>query len=399
MLNRRLIKLALPLAVGALVLGACGGKKKDDTSSTPTGGTEKPTYSIGYQGPLSGENQQLGINMDNAVQLAIELANKAGDLPFTLKFEHSDDMGAQDKGQAAAQLLIDNANVIGVVGPAFSGATKAALPSFAAANLASVSPSATNPDLTNRTINPGFTTFFRVVAPDDLQGPAAADYISKVLKATKVYSVNDKGEYGVGLAKTLEEQLTKNGTPFVTDAVAIGGVYDSMAAKIAGSGADVLYYSGYYADLAKLAKAARAAGYKGVIMSDDGGKDDQYTSQAGGSVAEGTLFSCACFDASQDSNAQSFVDAYTTKFKEAPGTYSAESFDAANTIIAAMKSLNKADITRAEVVEALKTVEYKGLTATIKFAANGDGENKAVFIYEVKDGKIVQLGNYNDLIK
>lgn len=401
MLNRRLLKLAVPLAVGALALAACGGKSKNTGSdNTPAPGEtskDKPTYTIGYQGPLSGDYAVLGLNMERGVQLAIKEANDKGDLPFVLKYAPSDDQGDPAQGQTGATKLIDDKSVIAVVGPAFSGATKAAEPAYSEAGLASVSPSATNPDLTNKSVNK-FDTFFRVVAADDAQGPAAADYMSKVLNAKKVYSLNDKSEYGVGLAEQIVAQLKANGTEVVDDGLAIGGTYDGVASKIVSSGADVMYYSGYDTDLAKLVKALKAAGYTGKIMSDDGGKSDEYVSQTG-SDAEGTLFSCACADALTDPNSASFLDAFKAMHNTDPSTYSSEAYDAANTIIAAMKGLGKADITRAEVVEALKTIEYQGLTGLIKFDEKGDNQVQSIFIYEVKDNKIVVLGKTTELIK
>ena len=158
MLDRRLLRLAVPLAVGALALTACGG-----SSDGGGGGGGKKTYTIAYQGPLSGDNAQLGINMDNGVKLAIK---QAKDLPFTLKFTDSDDVGDPAQAPAAARKLLDNDNVVAVVGPAFSGATAASEPLFSQADLVSVSPSATRADLTHL----GFKSFVRVVTGDTIQG-------------------------------------------------------------------------------------------------------------------------------------------------------------------------------------------------------------------------------------
>jgi len=96
------------LALGALALSACGGSSGGGSSS----GGGKKTYTIAYQGPLSGDNAQLGINMDNGVKLAVEQANKKGDLPFTLNFTDSDDVGDPAQAPAAARKLIDNKDVV-----------------------------------------------------------------------------------------------------------------------------------------------------------------------------------------------------------------------------------------------------------------------------------------------
>ncbi|HXR42999.1 MAG TPA: ABC transporter substrate-binding protein, partial [Acidothermaceae bacterium] len=119
MLNRRLTLTVVPLVVAGMALAACGSSKKSGSGTSPTAGSSggaKPTFTIAYQGPLSGGNAQLGLNMKWAVELAVNEANAAGDLPFTLKYTDADDQGTGDKSPAAAQQLIDDKSVIAVVG-------------------------------------------------------------------------------------------------------------------------------------------------------------------------------------------------------------------------------------------------------------------------------------------
>ncbi|MGI8682930.1 MAG: branched-chain amino acid ABC transporter substrate-binding protein, partial [Mycobacteriales bacterium] len=378
MLDRRVLRLAVPLAVGVVTLAACG---KSNSDSGGGGGNSKKTYTIAYQGPLSGDNAQLGINMDNAVQLAIKQANEKGDLPFTLKFTHSDDVGDPAQAPTAATKLTDNTNVVAVVGPAFSGATKAAEPLFTQANLISVSPSATNPKPTSL----GFKTFVRVVPPDDAQGQEAASYLAKVVKAKTVYSVDDKSEYGTGLSGVVEPALTAAGVTVKHEGIPPTKDYSAIAQKVVGSNADAMFYSGYYAEFALFTKALKATGYKGTLMSGDGSNDNQYISQAGAANAEGALLSCPCADANVDPKAKDFTAAYKAMFNAEPGTYSPEAYDATNAIIAAMKGLGK-DVTREKLVDAVKKIDYQGLTKQIKFLPNGEVEGKTIFIYQVKSG-------------
>lgn len=392
MLDRRLIRLALPFALGALALTACGGGDKGDT--TGDGGDKKKTYTIAYQGPLSGDNAQLGINMDNGVQLAVEEANKRTDLPFKLKFTNSDDVGDPAQAPTAAQKLIDDKDVIAVVGPAFSGATKASEPLFSEANLVSVSPSATNPTLTSQ----GFKTFFRVVPPDDAQGAEVAAYMTKGLKATNIYLVDDKSEYGVGLADVVDKTLKASGAKFKREGIPVTKDYSTIAQKVSSSGADTMFYAGYYAELALFIKALKAAGFKGNIVSGDGANDDQLITQAGAAVAEGVYLTCPCGDANVDPNAAQFLTAYKAKFNANPGTYSPESYDAANAIIEAMKGID-GDITREKVVEAVRAIDYKGITKQIKFESNGEVAGKVIFVYQVKGGKRAVIGTTTELAK
>ena len=388
--SRRLVKIVTPLILSAVALSACGG---DGEGSNTEGDSDKKTYKIAYQGPLSGDNAQLGINMRNAVELAVDQAQEKGDLPFNLEFVEADDQGTPDGGPPAAQKLIDDGDVIAVVGPAFSGATKASEPLFSQANLVSVSPSATNPDLTSL----GFTSFARVVPPDDAQGQEAARFMAKGLKAKKVYSVDDKSEYGTGLSKVIETELKTLGVPFVREGIAPTKDYSAIGSKITGSGADVIYYSGYFADFALFTKAVRAAGFKGKLVSGDGSNDDQFIVGAGGD-AEGVLFTCPCADARIDPKAADFAKAYKAKFNVDPGTYSPESYDAANAIISVLSSVGD-EPTREAVTKAVLAVDFPGITKQIKFTEKGEVEGKTIFVYEVKGWKRVINGTTEELSK
>jgi branched-chain amino acid transport system substrate-binding protein len=383
---RRGLRIAAPLVLGALVLAGCGSSGGSSSGS-------KPTFKIAYQGPLSGDAAALGINMANAVQLAIEQANAAGDLPFKLEYTSSDDKGDPAAAPAAAAKLVDDKAVIAVVGPAFSGATKASEAKFTAAQLVSVSPSATNPDLTNL----GFKTFYRVVPPDNAQGKEAAAYMAKGLKAKVVYSVDDKSEYGSGLSGVVEPALKALGVTVKHDGLAPTKNYDALAQKVKGANPDVVYYSGYFPEFALFTKALRSAGYTKPIGGGDGDKDVKYIELAG-KDAEGAFFTCPCLDATVDPNSKSFADAYKAKFGVEVGTYSPEAYDATNAIIAAIKSVGK-NATRAQVAAAVASIDYKGLTKEIKFTPAGEVEGSIIFVYQVKDGKIGVLGTTADLAK
>lgn len=384
MRSQRIVRVLAPVVLGTLLISACGN------DSSGSGGK---TYTIAYQGPLSGDNAQLGINMDNAVQLAIEQANKDGNLPFKLKFAHSDDGGDPAQSPAAAQKLIDDDSVVAVVGPAFSGATAAAEPKFSQAKLVSVTPSATRADLTSL----GFTTFYRVITGDNIQGVKNADYIAKVLKVKSAYVVDDKSAYGAGLTKFVKDQLQADGVTVKSEGIAPTKDYSTVATKVKSSGAALVYYGGYYAEFALFTKALRAAGYKGILFSDDGSKDPQYIKQ-GGSATDGVYLSCPCGPTATSATATKFDADYKAKFNADPGTYSAEAFDATNAIIAAMKGIS-GSITRESVATAVKNVHFEGITHTIAFDEKGEGGTGDIFIYQVKKGDIALLGKTDDLIK
>jgi branched-chain amino acid transport system substrate-binding protein len=384
-LDRRLLRFAAPVALGALALTACGG-------SSGSGSSGKKTYTIAYQGPLSVNSPQLGINMNNAVQLAIQQAQAKGDLPFNLKTVSSDDEGDPAKAPAAARKLIDDKSVVAVVGPAFSGATAASEPLFSQADMISVSPSATRADLTGL----GFTTFVRVVTGDTIQGAKMADFIAKKLSAKSAYVVDDKSAYGAGLNKFVKQQLSADGVSVKSEGLAPTKDYSALATKVVGAKSDVVVYGGYYDSLALFAKALKAANFKGIIVSDDGSKDPQLAKQAGAAV-EGVYLTCPCGPTASNPAAEQFAKDYKAKFKADPGTYSAEAFDSTNLIIAAMKA---GALTRKAIADAVKkTSGFQGITHSITFDDKGEGGTGDIFVYQMKSGNPALLGKVDDLIK
>jgi branched-chain amino acid transport system substrate-binding protein len=388
---RRTAPLIALVLIGSVGLTACG------SSNTKSGGSSgKKTVKIGFQGPLSGDNAQLGINGLNGVKTAVAEANQKGDLPFKLDVVTSDDIGKPEQGATAAQRLVDDKSVAAVVGPMFSGATKAAEPTFGAASLLSVSPSATNPALTSL----GFKTFFRVIPPDDAQGQEAANYLVKGLKAMKVFSLDDKSEYGTGLSSVIEKQAKADGATVTHDGIPPTKEYGAEADKIIAAKVDAIYYSGYYAEFGLLVRALKGKGFKGIIMSGDGSNDDKFITGAGAANAEGVYLTCPCGDANVDPKAAAFLASYKkVNAGEKPGTYSPEAYDATNAIISVMKGLGADASDRAKVAAAFKTVDFTGITKQIKFTDTGEVTAKIVFIYQVKGGSRGVLGTTTDLIK
>lgn len=363
--------------------------------ASASGAAAKPTYIIGYEGPLSGGNQQLGLNMVFAVQLAVNQANANGKLKFKLQLRTYDDQGDPTISPTQAQAAVANKKLVAIVGPAFSGATAAAEPFYSAAHIATVSPSATRVSLATS----GWNNFFRVVADDGVQGPADATYLVKTKGFKSVYVVNDGTSYGAGLATAVAAQATTDGATVTTATVpgtsqcqngtASATEYSAAATQAVASKAAALFYGGYYCDLGLFLGALSSAGYTGTVMSGDGSLSPaliQGTTPA--SAANSVLLTCAC----ASSTNSKFNSAYKqlSHFSAANATYAPESYDAANAIINAMKSLKH--VTRAGIVAALHKLTYKGMTKVVKFQKNGNIAGSAIFVSQVKSGAIVQLG-------
>jgi branched-chain amino acid transport system substrate-binding protein len=230
---KRRLPLIVLLLVLSLVAAACGsdtvgsGDPSEDSSDTESPSdtdteSEEPTeddttggggdltgdFKIAYQGPLTGDNAALGVNMVRGVELAINELTESGDLgDITLTIEELDSQGDPAQAPALANQAAADDSVLAVIGPAFSGETAASGPIYEEAGLPFVSPSATNPDLSEE----GWTYFFRTVATDAAQGPVAATFITENLGFTQVAVIDDASEYGKGLADIVEESLVEQG--------------------------------------------------------------------------------------------------------------------------------------------------------------------------------------------
>jgi branched-chain amino acid transport system substrate-binding protein len=399
-----LAKFAAFGVAGALALTACsnsttpapaGGNAAAPTSSTggsaPAPSDSGATYKIGFQGPLSGDNQQLGINEVNAVELAVEQANAAGDLGFTLELVKSDDVGLPDKAPAAAQTLLQDTAVMGVVGPSFSGATKAVGATYSEAQLALISPSATNATLTTS----GWTAFHRIVPPDSVEGQQAADWLST--KAKTVYVVDDLSDYGKGVGDDVQKELESKGVTVTREGVdAKTTDYSAIAQTVASSGVEGLFYGGYDAQASLFAQALKSAGYAGITVTGNGGKSSVFTEGAG-DAGNGWYFSCGCLDATVAPAAAEFEKAYQAKFNTPSSTYSPEAYDAANAMISVIKDLaSKGEVTRADVLAGVKALNYEGITTTIKFTETGEVEQQVINLYQQDAGTIKLLGPIAD---
>ncbi len=391
-----LAKFAAAGVVGALALTACsnsttppaaGGSSTSAATSAAAGGDSGVTYKIGFQGPLSGDNQQLGINEVNGVELAVEQANAAGDLGFTLELVKSDDVGLPDKAPAAAATLLQDTAVMGVVGPSFSGATKAVGATYSEAQLALISPSATNATLTTS----GWTAFHRIVPPDSVEGQQAADWLST--KAKTVYVVDDLSDYGKGVGDDVQKELEAKGVTVTREGVdAKTTDYSAIAQTVASSGVEGLFYGGYDAQASLFAQALKSAGFTGITVTGNGGKSAVFTEGAG-DAGDGWYFSCGCLDATVAPAAAEFEKAYQAKFNTPSSTYSPEAYDAANAMISVIKDLAaKGEVTRADVLAGVKALDYKGITTQIKFTETGEVEQQVINLYQQEDGSIKLLG-------
>ncbi len=189
------------IAMVALIAGGAAACKKDSGGTTGSG-TKTCGLEIGFFGALSGDNAGLVIPSKNGATMALDKYNAAHS-DCQVKLTDYDSQGSADKAPGLANGAVNNAKVIGVLGPAFSGESEVALPIFQGAGLPVISQSATRPDLSTQ----GWKIFHRGVGNDFSQGPAAGRYIVNVAQAKKVFLVQDDSAYGKGLADNAKPVL------------------------------------------------------------------------------------------------------------------------------------------------------------------------------------------------
>ena len=358
-------------------------------TSVPAASAAVKTYTIGYQGPLSGGEASTGIDEQNAVKYAIKLF-EAKNPSIKIKLVSIDDQGDPAVAGTVAPGVASNKNVLGVVGPAYSGATIASLPYYKSVNMALISPSATRVSLTDPT-SPDFggPIFHRVVGKDDLQGPALAKYATAGVSAAKVFVFDDQSAYAVPLRGFVEAGLKK-----VAGATVVGGDsvpntttdFSPTIAKIKTSGATVVIYTGYYSQAAVFIKQLRDSGSKAVFAGGDGVFNQEFPKLAG-AAAEGSKVTgvggLAGVDAKMEAD-------FKKKMGVSSGVYSVESFDAANILLSGIKA---GKTTRTAMLAYVKAYKGKSISGnTIKFDANGDISYGLFAGFTTKNGVLVNTG-------
>ncbi|WP_017933823.1 branched-chain amino acid ABC transporter substrate-binding protein [Nocardioides sp. Iso805N] len=359
--------------VAALALSACGTTGGNNSANAGSGNSSGSGscghYEIAYMGALTGPNGALGQNMLGGINTALSEYNaKHADCKVTVKT--FDSQGDPDQASKLALNVVNDTKVVGLIGPGFSGESKATGKTFFSAGLPSISPSATEVDLTEQ----GWTTWHRVIGNDSAQGAADAKYLT----GKKVFVVDDASVYGKGLADVVRKGLK----PVGNDEVQTGQTdFSATVTKIKGSGADAVFYGGYYAESGLLVKQLRQAGWKGLFMSGDGSEDPAFVKVAGSQAAEGAVLSAPAAPAPAD---------FGTKYASAnpgktAGLYSTQSYDAANIFLA---GIDAGDTSLSKMNDFVTNYSGTGVSGPIKFDSKGDIQTSTIYAYSVKNGQL-----------
>ena len=382
--------LGLTLVAAALVTAyGCGKeeppKKAEAPAATTAPAMAEVTVKIGHAGPTTGPQAHLGKDNENGARLAIDDANSKNIVidGKKVKFEldAQDDQADPKQGTIVAQKMIDD-KVAGVVGHLNSGTSIPASKLYSDAGVPQISPSATNPKYTRQ----GFKTTFRVMANDVQQGSVIGKAAVETLGAKKIAIIDDKTAYGAGLADETEKAAKAAGATIVAREYTNDKATDFKAilTKIKAKSPDVIMYGGMDAQGGPMVKQMKELGIKAKYIAGDGVCSTEWPKLAGG-AAENQYCTQAGLPPDKMPNAKDFVTRFTAKYGPIQ-VYAPYSYDAAMTLIEAMKKANSPD--PAKYLPELAKISYNGITAKIEFDEHGDTKNGAITLYQVKDGKL-----------
>jgi branched-chain amino acid transport system substrate-binding protein len=353
-----------------------GAAVKTDTSAAPAnpagdGKASCPPVSIAMAGALTGPDAALGINIKNGVQLAVDKHN-AANAGCQIQLKTFDTEGDPQKATQIAPQIVDDAFTIGLIGPAFSGETKATGGIFNQAGLVAATSSATNVTLSEQ----GWKTFFRGLANDGVQGPSVANYIKNTMGAKKVCVIDDSTDYGLGLAQAIRETLGSVADSGCDISVKKGDKdFSAAVTQVKSHAPDAVFFSGYYAEAAPLVQQLKDGGVTATFVSGDGAKDPEFVKQAGSSSKD-SLLSCPCGPASKE-----FADEYTKKFGEAPGTYSTEAYDLGTIMV---KGIDSGAITRPALLDYFHNYQGQGVARKYQWTDTGELTTTLIWMYKVQ---------------
>ena len=342
---------------------------------------------LGVAGAHSGDLASYGLPSVKAAELVVnEINAKGGVLGKKVVLFIEDDACKPELGSNVATKLISE-GVDVVMGHICSGSTKAALAIYKDANIICMSPSATNPPLTQ---SGDYPNFYRTIASDDVQAKLEVDYALDVLKVKKIAVIHDKGDYGKGLAEFAKKFIEDSGKGKVVlfEGVTPGAVdYSAVVHKIKRSKAEAVIFGGYHPEASKIIMQMRKKRMKTYFISDDGVKDDTFIKVAG-KYAEG-VYATGPMDTSSNPLAIAATKAHQKAYGSDPGAFFLNAYAATQALLNAIEKAGSTDYKA--VSNALKTYYADTPLGKIKFDAKGDAIGIGFAMYQVKDGAYVEM--------
>lgn len=374
-------------AIFTLILGLAGCKKAAD----------EQVIKVGEFASLTGKEATFGTSSHEGTLLAVEKLNASGGvLGKKIQLITEDDLSKAGEAATVVNKLISRDGVVAILGEVASSRSLEAAPICQETHTPMISPSSTNPKVTETG-----DYIFRVCFLDPFQGRVLADFASKTLKAKKVAVFTDvKNDYSKGLAKFFKDTFTAAGGQVVAELDYNGGDKDFKAelTAIRAANPDAIFIPGYYTDVALICIQARQLGINVPIFGGDGWESDELM-KIGKDAVEGTYFSTHFAPDFASDNSKDFVASYQRRFKNSeglpktPDSMAALGYDSMMILADAMKRAGTTD--GPKVRDALAaTKDFEGVTGKTTINEKRDATKSAV-ILQVKDGKLHYIETVN----
>jgi branched-chain amino acid transport system substrate-binding protein len=363
MVKRRFLAVSIA-ACGALLVAACGSSGSSSPSSP---------IMVGITGPFSGPYADPGSAIKNAGLLAIDDINAAGGINGRkLQGVPEDDACDAQTGVQAAQKLL-NEKIVIIVGGYCSGASIPESDTLHRnGDLPFITAGSSNPKFTEQ----GYDNVFRMVSRDDQEAPADVSFMKDWLKATKIAIMHDNTTYAKGVADSAKQAALASGmTVTYFDAITPGQRdYTAALEKVATTGPDVLFYTGYYAEYGLLAREYVALNPPYKLDGDSATVDPSVIKVAGTALENPGITFTTLPTTEFIHNAQNdaLTKAYQARFGSLPGDYSAYEYDGMMALAQALKN-DGGKTDSKDLNAALHSVSIAtGITGPIQFDTKGD---------------------------
>ena len=353
------------------------------TGCAPGGGSKEIV--VGEYGSLTGSTATFGISTKNGSEMAFAEINTAGGLlGKKIRLIVEDDQSKPEEAATAVTKLINQNNVMAVLGEVASSRSLAAAPICQQARIPMVTPSSTNPKVTQVG-----DYIFRVCFTDIQQGEADAKFAAQSLKAKRAAVLYDvRNDYSVGLRLVFAQKFKEYGGEIVGEQSYSEGDSDFRAqlTQLKSANPELIYVPGYYTEVGTIARQARDLGITVPLTGGDGW-DSPRLWEIGGKALNGCYFSNHYSVDDPAPAVQKFVSDYKAKFGAVPDALAALGYDAARILAESIRRANSTD--GAKVRDALaQTKDFSGVTGRITIDKDRNAI-KPVVMLKIMDGKFV----------
>ncbi|MFU2013749.1 ethanolamine utilization protein EutJ [Peribacillus butanolivorans] len=373
----------------SLVAGALAGCNSDSKTSSSSGGssTSGDTIKIGANLELSGGTASFGQSAADGLKLAIEEINKEGIDGKKLEIIKVDNKSDAAEATSGSIKLVSQDKVVAVVGSATSTNTLAQVQVAQDNKVPLLTPTATNPDITNKAgkLN---DYVFRTCFIDPFQGTVAANFASDDIGAkTAAIYVDSASDYSKGLAAAFKEAFTANGGKIVAEEAYVTKDTDFRATltRIKSAKPEFVFLPGYYEEVGLILKQAREDGIDLPFMGGDGWDSPKVVEIAGAEALKNTFITNHYSPEDEDAKIQDFVAAYKKKYNKTPDAFAALGYDTGYYLADAIK--RSGDASPEKIRQALEDVkDLQLVSGTLNLDENHD-PIKSATILEYVDGK------------